>query len=192
MTVESTKRCPFCGEEILAVAVRCKHCQADLSGGTAIASAPTRAAGEGLGITLLLLPLAGTLLLWFWVGSMSIIHHPENSLKLVVALVVLATTILAAIEASKLGVGSKTDLDKKGRPRSGPGTWAVFHLVMWIVAYPAYLFWRSKYGVKNLVVGGLLVTLVFLGSAAALNSVIDGRTREFQRTMQGLQNPFGQ
>ena len=26
------KPCPLCGEEILAVAVRCKHCQADLVG----------------------------------------------------------------------------------------------------------------------------------------------------------------
>src|SRR5689334_11951276 len=26
-----TKPCPFCGEEIKKVAVRCKHCQADLS-----------------------------------------------------------------------------------------------------------------------------------------------------------------
>ena len=26
-----TKACPFCGEEIKSVAVRCKHCQADLS-----------------------------------------------------------------------------------------------------------------------------------------------------------------
>ena len=27
-----TKPCPKCGEEIKAVAVRCKHCQADLAG----------------------------------------------------------------------------------------------------------------------------------------------------------------
>jgi len=29
--VEETKRCPFCGEEILAIAKKCKHCQSDLS-----------------------------------------------------------------------------------------------------------------------------------------------------------------
>lgn len=30
-TTSDTKPCPFCGEEIKKVAVRCKHCQADLS-----------------------------------------------------------------------------------------------------------------------------------------------------------------
>ena len=29
--VSETKPCPYCGEEIKRVAVRCKHCQADLS-----------------------------------------------------------------------------------------------------------------------------------------------------------------
>jgi hypothetical protein len=29
--MEPTKRCPYCGEEILAVAIKCKHCQSDLT-----------------------------------------------------------------------------------------------------------------------------------------------------------------
>ncbi len=35
-----TKPCPFCGEEIKSVAVRCKHCQADLSKAPPVAQAP--------------------------------------------------------------------------------------------------------------------------------------------------------
>jgi hypothetical protein len=31
MSEEQTKKCPFCGEEILAVAVKCKHCGSNLT-----------------------------------------------------------------------------------------------------------------------------------------------------------------
>lgn len=29
--MEETKRCPYCGEEILALAIKCKHCKSDLT-----------------------------------------------------------------------------------------------------------------------------------------------------------------
>lgn len=39
MNATQTKRCPYCGEEILAVALKCKHCHEDVSSGRQIREA---------------------------------------------------------------------------------------------------------------------------------------------------------
>lgn len=67
-----TKPCPYCGEDILAVAMRCKHCQADLSVGRAAADPGAVPAGEALGIAHVLVPVATTALIWLWIGRMNL------------------------------------------------------------------------------------------------------------------------
>lgn len=59
----TTKRCPFCAEEIQAAAVVCKHCHRDLpaAGGAAPATAKAPRRGAGKWVLLGILALGG----WF-------------------------------------------------------------------------------------------------------------------------------
>jgi phosphotransferase system glucose/maltose/N-acetylglucosamine-specific IIC component len=87
---------------------------------------------------------------------------------------VLATAILMAVEASKLGMSSKRD----GFLSMGPAGWFICGIGCWIVAFPAYLYYRSKYGVKSYIFGGLASAFVFLGVAVALNIVGSGVSKK--------------
>jgi uncharacterized membrane protein YhaH (DUF805 family) len=46
-TIEDKIPCPYCREPIIAGALKCRHCQSDLSGGTSNAGAADRTAGAG-------------------------------------------------------------------------------------------------------------------------------------------------
>jgi hypothetical protein len=74
---EPTKRCPMCGEEILAVAIKCKHCQSILGAAAAGEVLPARSASpHGTGAASSQTdsrtgPFAfGQTALWFWFGSL--------------------------------------------------------------------------------------------------------------------------
>lgn len=72
---------------------------------------------ETLGAIMLIIPVITTLLIWFWVGEMNLLQNPRSSLNMLIVLTVVSTGILAYIEAEKLGIGSETDLDEKGKRR---------------------------------------------------------------------------
>jgi hypothetical protein len=187
-----TKACPMCGEQILAAAKKCKHCGEFLDATTRAAANPTKEPSDALGMVIMLLPVASAALMWFWISSMNLLQSPGSTLMGITMATVLATATLMAVEASKLGMSSKRD----GFLSMGPAGWFICGIGLWIVAFPAYLYYRSKFGVKNYIFGGLASAFVFLGVAVALNIAIEFQKssvlrdlEEAQDRLRELQNP---
>jgi len=185
MTTEPMKRCQFCGEEILAVAIKCKHCASNLTGTEPNATAIPAGAGSSadFGWALVGVPLVGTMLLWFWVTNLAMIQGPGSATMLIVVGVIVLTAALAAIEAGKLGM--KAD---KVKGTYSPAQWMFMCIFLWVVGYPAYLFKRRHYGRSNLFGWGVVVALVFVGSAATIGKLIDDKNAEIQAQLHKLQD----
>jgi hypothetical protein len=176
--METTKACLYCGEEILAVAVKCKHCGSMLDGSIAAPAGVQASAAKpapDLGSLLLAIPLLAVLLIWFWIPSIPMIQGPGSSLQLVVIATVVLTGAIAAFEARGSGVAPSR---KDGT--YSPFAWFVLMLLFWIVTYPYYLAKRKKYGLKSRVMAGLVVAILFVGSTFVISSAITDKQIEIQ------------
>ena len=148
---EETVRCRFCGEQILAVAIKCKHCKSDLAEPIGGAAQVEPAPPSDYGIPLLAIPIVGVLLMWLWVGNMNLLQSPGAWLWFCAIATVAATAIVATLEDSK----ARGSTDAK---------WVVTIALVWVIGYPAYLGHRAVHGLKDLRVAGIVVALAFVGS----------------------------
>jgi hypothetical protein len=194
------KQCPYCGETILAIAVKCKHCQSSLSaaapqGQSVPVPAPQNAQAKGnetIGNILVVLPIVAAVLIFFWIGGMNLLQDPGSKLTLISLGTVILSAILIAVEAGQLGMGIETDKDAKGRKQTGPAGWFLVTLLLWIVGYPAYLYHRSKYGRRNLIGAGILAMLLFLGAAISMNGAIENQKASVRSHLQKIENIFNE
>lgn len=176
----STTSCPFCGEEILSVAVKCKHCQSALSAPavTPPATSAPRAQGDGHGTVLLLAPWVGVALLWLWVGESPLFKASDNLLT-VVGLVVVGTAIVAAIDANALGSGVKGTPAEKA---TGPGGTFASVLLLWFLMYPVHMHERAKYGGRaRHTWAAVFGMLAFVASAGYLGTLINDKLDELRQ-----------
>lgn len=165
---EKVKRCPFCGEEILAIAKKCKHCGSYL-GKRQTLPKPT----VDFGIFLLAIPVIATMLILFWVSGMNLLQSPDSKITIIMLATILGTALVAAMEANKIGMISDR---KKGT--YSPTAWFFIIALIWIIGYPVYLYKRKYYGLPNRLIAGILVALVSSGSCGVMGSAIGAKKAE--------------
>jgi hypothetical protein len=66
--------------------------------------------------------------------------------------------------------------------------------LLWLFVYPTYLYYRSKYGAKNLIAAGLFAMLLFLGTTGYVYVLIDDAylnlKNQINHSQQELQRLF--
>lgn len=123
----TTKRCPFCAEDILAEAIVCKHCRRDINSSTE--ALPFKAVpGQVVtsGVMYFLAAFASILISIFVLGTFGPI------------LLVLITSIWAGADAGT------HKISKYEQGLGGPATVFFGSLLLWILVFPWYLAIRSR------------------------------------------------
>ncbi|CAK7025569.1 zinc ribbon domain-containing protein [Saezia sanguinis] len=170
--------CPECNKEVSDKAETCPNCGIKINTNTTtIASAGNKTLD--LGILLLVLPVIGILLIWFWVGSMNLLQSPKSTLNLIAIIVLIGTAVAAALE-----VRSAIQQPGSKKNPSDPITWVFLIALLWVIGYPLYLHKRKLYGRKGMLLAGIVLMVLFAGSYLIMNAAINEQIAK-------LQNIFG-
>ena len=129
-----------------------------------------------LGFFMVISPLISSVLLWYWFYFIEVLNVMTKYFFIVFAGTILFTTILATIDSHRLGLKVKI----WGRKEIYGGSLLKFFifLLLWIYAYPVYLFRRRNYGGRNLLYPFVFSLLVFIISSGYLYYALGIRSVE--------------
>lgn len=149
---EPMRRCPFCAEEIQPAAVVCKHCRSDLR-----AKSQRQPIGA-LGVVIVLTPLVAAVPVVFWIPQMSTTTEAEGASLAISLATILVSAVFIVAETIVVGAG------KEKGDTHGPSSWFAGALLLWFLAFPAWLKHRSRYGRPSLLWPGIASMVIYLGS----------------------------
>lgn len=137
------------------------------------------------GLILLAIPLVSTLLIWFWVGSMSLLQNPASSLGLILIATSLGTAAVAAYEVAKTGANTNPELNTYS-----PTAWFFLITLLWVYGYPLYLYKRKQAGLANRIIPGVIIGIIYIGSWILMLVAVEEQKAELLSDMEQIQSEF--
>lgn len=164
---DATKSCPFCGEQILAVARKCKHCQSDLEKkkGPLLSKSLSL---SGYETALLIVPTFGVIAAFSIVFLSDLSSDNTGAFAALTLAVIIGIAIAVFKDASHLGM--KTD---KNKGEYSPVVWVILILLFWFVSFPAYMGMRKRNGGKNLLLPSIILVIAYFSTPMILQARID-------------------
>jgi hypothetical protein len=133
---------------------------------------------------LLGIPLAATLLIWFWVGGMNLFQSPGSSMLLIGILTPGTTAAFAALEVSKTW--------QPGASGRSPTKWYFMIAFLWFATFPMYMYQRRHLGLPNRLLPACILSLVFCVSWTVMNSTIETRKAQVRNSLEEMRSRFSQ
>ncbi len=161
--IKENKKCQDCGEEILSTARKCKYCGSFMEENLSQKS--------DYGLFLLAVPVSAIFLIWFWVGEMTLIQNPSSLLNLIIVFTIFATALIAGLELQKTS---------PAEDRPNPIIWFFYICCFWLACYPLYLYKRKDFGLKSLIIPGMLLLVLLTSSYMYVWISIDKHRNEIK------------
>ena len=139
----------------------------------------TKAEGGIPILVALLTPFFAAVLIYFWIGSMSLIEAPTSKLMFIAVMTVFGTAITIGIDADRLGMGRT----KKG---FGPVGISLMVVLLWILFYPYYFVYRVRHGAKNYAIYALIVTILFIVASYSIGSAINEQQDKVKHILDSI------
>jgi hypothetical protein len=114
---------------------------------------------------------------------MNLLQSPGDTMQLIMIATVGGTALLAATEAKKHGMQTN-----KEAGTYSPTAWFFILIFIWVIGYPVYLYKRKHYGLKNHLIAGLLVMLVFCIAWFGMTYAIEDRKAEVRAHLNSFKS----